>query len=74
MIEAYFDEGNDAKIFLMGGWLSGVAEWKQFSEEWATELKAAPSIEYFKNNEAMGLKGLKLVVYTVSQIDRLRTP
>jgi hypothetical protein len=57
MLRAYFDEGNDAKVFLMGGWLSDVAEWEQFSEEWATELKAAPSIEYFKNNEAMGLKG-----------------
>jgi|SRR5579862_3423330 len=57
MLRAYFDEGNDAKVFLMGGWLSDVAEWERFSKEWATELEAAPSIEYFKNNEAMGLKG-----------------
>jgi hypothetical protein len=57
MLRAYFDEGNDDKVFLIGGWLSNVAEWEQFSQEWATELKAAPSIEYFKNNEAMGFKG-----------------
>jgi hypothetical protein len=56
MLKAYFDEGNDDKVFLMGGWLADVAEWERFSQAWTTELKASPSIEYFKNNEAMGLK------------------
>jgi hypothetical protein len=56
MLKAYFDEGEDEKVFLIGGWLADIAEWDKFSQAWTNELKVAPSIEYFKNNEAMGLK------------------
>jgi hypothetical protein len=56
MLKAYFDEGENDKVFLIGGWLADIAEWENFSQAWTTGLKVAPSIEYFKNNEAMGLK------------------
>jgi hypothetical protein len=56
VLRAYFDEGSDDKVFLMGGWLADVEEWERFAKAWVAELKVTPSIEYFKNNEAMGLK------------------
>jgi hypothetical protein len=55
-LTAYFDEGNDERVYLIGGWLGSATTWEQFSEAWRNELQAAPSIEYFKNNDAMGLK------------------
>jgi len=56
MLTAYFDEGEDDKVFLIGGWLADDAVWETFSVAWTAQLKAAPSVEYFKNNDAMGLK------------------
>jgi hypothetical protein len=57
MPTGYFDEGSDHRVFLIGGWLADAAEWEKFSEAWTSELTATPSIKYFKNNDAMGLKG-----------------
>jgi hypothetical protein len=58
MCRAYFDESSDdVNTFLMAGWVADVIEWEKFSPAWYTELANAPSIRYFKHNEAMGLKG-----------------
>lgn len=58
MLRAFFDETtDDAKVFLMAGWLGSSGEWERFSKTWASELSRAPSINHFKHNEAMGLKG-----------------
>jgi hypothetical protein len=58
MFRAYFDEtSDDVNSFLMAGWLADVAEWGKFAQAWTIELEAAPSIQYFKHNEAFGLKG-----------------
>jgi hypothetical protein len=56
MFTAYFDEGNDDKVYLIGGWLGDDGVWENFSQAWNLELSAVPSIKYFKNNEAMGDK------------------
>jgi hypothetical protein len=55
---AFFDEcTDDAKVFLMAGWLGRSEEWEKFSESWNNKLGDKPSIRYFKHNEAQGLKG-----------------
>ncbi len=58
MFRAYFDEtSDDVNAFPMAGWLADVTEWEKFAPAWTIELEAAPSIKYFKHNEAFGLKG-----------------
>jgi hypothetical protein len=58
MLRAFFDEStDDAKVFLMAGWLGSVEVWERFSAAWASELSGNPSISYFKHNEAISLKG-----------------
>lgn len=55
-MKAFFDETSDGHLFMFAGWLADWNEWIKFSEAWDAELKFAPSIDYFKHNEAMGLK------------------
>ncbi len=58
MLKAFFDEStDDEKVFFMAGWLAPFEEWVKFSDVWHRELRFEKPIEYFKHNEAMGLKG-----------------
>lgn len=60
MIQAFFDESSDdpnEQAFIMAGWVSDETTWQSFSASWKLVLDAAPTIAYFKNNEATALKG-----------------
>jgi hypothetical protein len=60
MVQAFFDESSDdprEEAFIMAGWVSDECTWQSFSSAWKSALDAAPTISYFKNNEAMSLKG-----------------
>jgi hypothetical protein len=58
MLKAFIDECTDAvNVYFMAGWLAHFEEWERFSIDWEKTLNQHPRIEYFKNNDAMGLKG-----------------
>jgi hypothetical protein len=55
-LTAYFDEDSDERVYLVGGWLGKDGVWAELSRAWTDELRSPPTIAYFKNNDAMGLK------------------
>jgi hypothetical protein len=59
VLQAYVDDsGNEPQslFFVLGGFIARSAQWATFANEWQAALHASPRIEYFKFNEAMGLK------------------
>jgi hypothetical protein len=58
-IRAFVDDtGSDPNemAFNLCCWVSDADGWDRFSEDWYRELQKRPSIDYFKHNEAKGLK------------------
>jgi Protein of unknown function (DUF3800) len=57
MIQAYVDDsGNDGRgpVFLFSALIGEAEKWATFSDEWDACLRDAPSIRYFKMDEAAG--------------------
>jgi uncharacterized C2H2 Zn-finger protein len=53
MLQAYVDDSKQlhGKNIFMAGFVSSAENWLHFSDAWDAELKAYPSIEYFKCSE-----------------------
>jgi hypothetical protein len=56
-IRVYLDESEGETAYLAAGWACRSERWDAISDAWQSALDAAPSVPYFKINEAMGLKG-----------------
>ncbi len=57
-MKAYFDESGDDprdKIYVLAGWAADGAVWSSLGADWKS-LLAESGIQYFKHNEARGLK------------------
>jgi hypothetical protein len=52
------DSGSEpqSSFFVLGGFLADSSQWSNFISEWNEVLHKAPSIDYFKLNEAIALK------------------
>lgn len=60
VLQAFVDDsGSDPQslAFILGGFVASPIQWVAFSDEWDRTLRLPPKLNYFKNNEAMGLKG-----------------
>jgi hypothetical protein len=60
MLQGYVDDsGSDqsSKTFVLAGFLMGTEGWAQFSDDWDSQLKEKPHIDYFKMSEAASRKG-----------------
>jgi hypothetical protein len=59
VLQAHVDDsGNEpqSRVFVVAGFLASSVQWAAFSDEWEKTIHRAPKLDYFKNNEAMGLK------------------
>lgn len=59
IVQAFIDDsGSDPQslAFILAGFVASPRQWAAFREEWERTLHRPPRLEYFKNNEAMGLK------------------
>ena len=59
VLQAFVDDsGSDPQsfAFVLGGFVARPLQWTAFTHEWEKVLHQPPRLEYFKNNEAMGLK------------------
>jgi hypothetical protein len=59
VLQAFVDDsGSDPQsfAFVLGGFVARPPQWAAFTDEWERALHRPPRLEYFKNNEAMGLK------------------
>jgi hypothetical protein len=60
MLQAFVDDsGSDPQsfVYVLAGFVASPAQWAAFTDEWEKALNQSPRLAYFKNNEAMGLKG-----------------
>jgi len=60
MLLAYVDDSGSeptALFFVVAGFVASAKQWTDFESAWRTTLDKGPRIEYFRFNEAMGLKG-----------------
>jgi hypothetical protein len=60
MIQAYVDESGgkgQGTVFVFSALVSSVEHWLAFTEAWQACLDEAPTLKYFKMNEAAGLSG-----------------
>jgi hypothetical protein len=60
MLQGYFDDSGShagSNWYVLGGFLSTAANWKQFSDAWQEALRKEPAIDYFKMNKARTLDG-----------------
>ena len=55
-IRIYMDESEGDTAFVAGGWACPAERWDSISDSWQTVLDAYPPIDYFRLNQAMGLK------------------
>ena len=53
----YLDESEGDAAYVASGWACRTERWNEISEAWDAVRRSPPEIEYFKLNEAMGLKG-----------------
>jgi hypothetical protein len=53
------DSGSEPQgpIFVLAGFVASPLQWVDFTDEWERTLHLPPGVNYFRNNEAMGLKG-----------------
>ncbi len=59
ILQAYIDDsGNEpgSRAYILAGFVASPLQWAAFSDEWERTLHRPPRLDYFKNNEAMGLK------------------
>jgi hypothetical protein len=55
LLQGYFDDSGsepNSPVFVLGGLVSTVDRWKEFSDEWLAICRQEPSIDYFKMSEA----------------------
>jgi uncharacterized protein DUF3800 len=60
MLQGYIDDSGSDKqgpVYVLSGYLAKASEWGIFADEWDTQLKKLPAIQYFKMSEAESLKG-----------------
>ena len=60
MLQAFVDDtGSDphSRMFILAGFVATVPQWQTFRNEWQRVLDTPPTIAYYKNNQAYGLKG-----------------
>jgi hypothetical protein len=59
VLQAFCDESkrHDSHLYVMAGYISAVAKWERFSDEWQKVLDLAPAIRSLKMSEAMRLRG-----------------
>lgn len=60
VLQGFFDDsGSDPNsfVYILAGFVASPAQWAAFTDDWEKALHQPPRIEYFNNNEAMGLKG-----------------
>jgi Protein of unknown function (DUF3800) len=58
ILQGYIDDSGSepqSKFFLLGGFVSTISRWAQFSNEWHAVLNKPPVLDYFKTTEAMSL-------------------
>jgi hypothetical protein len=53
------DSGSDPNsfVFVLAGFCATPVQWAAFTDDWVKALAISPSLDYFKHNEAMGMKG-----------------
>jgi hypothetical protein len=56
-LTVYLDESSSEYPYLASGWAARPGDWDIISGGWKTVLQTAPSVPYFKLNDALGLKG-----------------
>jgi hypothetical protein len=52
MLAGYYDDSADNDTFVVGGFISTVARWEQFTDDWQSVLDQRPKIGYYKAYEA----------------------
>lgn len=62
VLQAYIDDSggtdvNEHPYFVLGGFVSTVERWAEFSSDWQVVLDMEPRLEYFKMSEAGSLNG-----------------
>lgn len=55
-LKVFIDDSGDEESFVLGGLIAPVEVWDKFSVDWVNVCKEVPSIEYYRTNEAIGLK------------------
>ncbi len=57
-LQAFLDDsgGTTGPTFVLAGFISSLEKWERFSDAWADALAEAPSIQYYKNSQAMSRK------------------
>jgi hypothetical protein len=53
----YLDESASECPYLVSGWMAPPDRWDSLSEDWKKVLNTEPKIDYFRLNDALGLKG-----------------
>ena len=59
ILQAFVDDsGSEPQsfAFILAGFVARPLQWATFTVEWERTLHRPPRLEYFKNNESMGLK------------------
>jgi hypothetical protein len=59
-LQGVFDDSGtraQSPLFVLGGLIATVEQWKDFSIEWDSRLKTEPTIRYLKMNEAQTMRG-----------------
>jgi len=56
IMKTFADDSGGDGAYVVAGYVSFVDVWDRFSCEWRDVLLENPSIKYFRNNEALGLK------------------
>ena len=60
VLQAYVDESgseNEHPALIMSGYIASAEKWAAFSDEWDSALRMKPSLESFKMNDAVRLRG-----------------
>jgi len=59
VMQAFVDDsGSDlqSRLFILAGFVASPEQWLVFTDDWQKALDLGPGLEYFKSNEAYGLK------------------
>lgn len=59
VLKANIDDSSsdkNAPYYVLGGWIAPVETWDRFSSGWASTLSDIPAIDWYKTNDAIGLK------------------
>ncbi len=56
ILRAYADESESDDVYVVAGYVSLIDVWDTVSAEWSQVLGQEPAIDYYRTNEALGLK------------------